>query len=206
MRKFVIFLCAAAVLFSGNANAQDILESFSKSINGKFVSFDYEFKLRGDVPVTGCGKVCFLDRAYRMVGNGLEICSDGKDRWTVDAGDKEAYVEEVSDANVDFVTNPALLLSSLSTSFTLQSFAVVKYKGKDALQVDVYPAIKGTGLKFLSIYFSSCVPLGATITIADGTVSDFVFKKYTTGSKPDGYSFSFDTSALDKSFVVTDLR
>lgn len=193
-----------AILFCATLGAQTPLSDFTASLEGKLVSFEYSFKVKGEVPIMGDGSVIFRDGSFSMKGNGLEICSDGKTRWTVDAADKEVYIEEVVNDDVNYVSNPALLLANIENAFEITGTKSVSLDGKKATAVSLAPKVKGTGLVSAIIYLSGTTPLGLDITIKDGSVTAFKLTEYALSDE--NAVFAFDVNSLDNTFTVTDLR
>lgn len=193
-----------AILISAAMSAQTPLSDFTSSLEGKLVSFDYSFKVKGDVPVMGEGTVAFKNSSFSMKGNGLEVFSDGKIRWTVDTSDKEVYIEEVNPDDANYVSNPAMLLANVEEAFSVKSEKAATVFGKSAKALTLEPAIKGTGLSTAVLYLSGNTPIGIDITIKDGTVTTFKLGNYKLSD--DDADFSFDVSTLDNSYSITDLR
>lgn len=193
-----------SVLICASLGAQTPLSGLTASLEGKLVSFDYSFKVKGDAPIMGSGTVVFKDGSFDMKGNGLEVCSDGKTRWTIDYSDKEVYIEDVAGDDVNYVSNPALLLASIEEAFEITGTKSSSVDGRHSTAVSLVPAVKGTGMTSAVIYVSGTTPLGLDVTIKDGTVTSFKLANY---SLSDGDAdFSFDIKSLDNSFSVTDLR
>lgn len=198
----MLLICWAASAFA----AGDVLADFSARLSSSCVTFDYVFRLKTSAAVTGNGKVTYMSGRYKMAGNGLEVWCDGNTRWTIDHASKEAYLESVEDAGVDFMGNPALLLQAVGTMFTRSSEKQSSFDGKSATQVTLNPSVSGTGLKSVVLYFNSdSVPAGAEINAEDGTSVSISMRNFQF-SKPASQSFVFDAGRLDSSYLVTDLR
>lgn len=198
----MLLMCWAAVSYA----AGDIMADFSARLASSCASFDYTFSLKTSATVTGSGSVTYVDGKYKMLGNGLEVWSDGVSRWTVDHAAKEVYIESVEDAGVDFLGNPALLLQAVGTVFTTKSQKASSFNGKSATQVTLIPSVAGTGLKSVSLYFiSDAIPVGALVTMDDGTSASISISSFKF-SKPVDQSFSYDVTGLGKAYMITDLR
>ena len=93
MRKLTLYIITA-MTFCLSASAQ---EKLAREILGKLdsnrVEFTYSCTMNEDVPVRLDGSIIAQGECYLAKGNGLEIYSDGKMRWTVDHQAKEVYIE-----------------------------------------------------------------------------------------------------------------
>lgn len=206
MRRFVI---TAMLLLSWAADsyaAGDVIREFSSKLASSCAVFDYSFSVKTTATVTGNGSVTYMDGRYKMLGNGLEVWSNGIERWTVDHATKEVYIESLEDAGTDYLANPAILLQAIGTVFTQSGEKAATYKGKSVTQVTLIPSVHGTGLKSVVLYFTSDItPVGALVVADDGTSASVTINSFKF-SRPVSESFSFDVSKLGKSYLITDLR
>lgn len=186
--------------------AGDIIADFSAKLASSCATFDYTFALKTPALVTGDGSVRYMGGRYVVNGNGLEVWCDGGTRWTIDHASKEAYIESVEDAGVDFMGNPALLLQAIGTMFTQQSQKSSVADGKNITTVVLTPVVKGTGLKSVLLRFNKDqIPVGASVNADDGTSTEITIKGFRF-SEPASQSFTYDIKKLDKSYLITDLR
>ena len=205
MRKISVMLLLLAG-FSFSLSAGDIIREFSSRVASSCVSFDYSFSVSGETPVTGAGGVIFQNDCYKMLSSGMEIWCDGRTRWTVDHSSEEAYIETVDPSSTDYVSNPSALILAVGSVFTQTSLKPSTFNGKSATSVTLVPSVSGTGLSQVVMYFSADnVPVGAVITVDDGTRATFVIKNF-SAAPLSGQSFSYDVKRLGKTYVVTDLR
>ena len=110
MKRIVTGL--AAILLSLSAFAQGSIPILDRVPDHR-VLFHYTYSLsQGGKPMTQItdGDVIVEDNAYRLTGLGLEVCSDGTTRWSLDRAAEEVLIETV--AKEDIFTNPALFNSS----------------------------------------------------------------------------------------------
>ena len=87
-----LFVCAGA-------GAQDFIGELATLVKGSRVSCDYTYRTVSGTVLTGTGNAVLQGDCYCLKGNGLEIISDGKTRWTVDPAGKEVYVEAATEFN-----------------------------------------------------------------------------------------------------------
>lgn len=203
MKKFLLLTFALSLTFL--AQAQGALEDFAGQLTGGEVSFKYSFEVQGDVPVKGSGTAVLKGNAFHIFGNGLEIWCDGKTRWTIDRGSREAYIETVEIESVDYLANPATLLGALTRAFQINSVSDVTLSGKKLQAFNLTPSIDDTGLKSVMLYMDGSTPSRVAITVEDGTKTLFRLSDYAVKEKSDA-GFSFDIASLGSDFVVTDLR
>lgn len=185
--------------------AEGILKNFSEKAASSLLSFSYEFSTKGDLPLKGKGTALVQGRSFIIKGEGLEVRCDGSSRWTVDPVAKEAVAESVDESVRDYMTDPALLLASMETSFIERSCAKGKFQGKDVDIIILKPK-DVSSLKEAELYFEKGLPVFAKVSLKDGTIASFTLKDMKFLEKKDEKSFSFDGSSLDSSWVVTDLR
>lgn len=206
MKRLLLTLSLAGVCVA--ALAQDHLSSLTAGLRNSCTEFDYTFKMAGDFPLTGSGAVTIQGDAFLMVGNGLEVVSDGTTRWTVDRAAAECYIESVDDSSVDIVSNPALVLGSLDRLFSRGAFAPSNYAGRKTSAVTLTPVSKSVGLASAVAHF---LPdgniLALVLTTADGTAIDIELSSMQKKTPvPLSPTFVFDVSSLGKDYVITDLR
>ena len=202
---FLLFLavCTAAA-------AQNPVTVFAESVKGRCVKAEYTFVYKsGGIPVNGSGSLSFQGSAFCLSGNGLRIICDGSTRWTVDEESKECYIETVESTSPDYEQNPALLLTALDKAFSTPPAAKASnLSGHSTTSVSLTPLKGNTYLKGVTAHFLSDGSLYAlVVTLKDGGVTTVTLKNLKK-EKPVNLSpaFTLDTSTLDSSYVITDLR
>lgn len=188
------------------ASAQSLSRRFSDAEKGSCVTFSYSFTMRGNAPVHGEGTAVLQGNMFIVKGNGMEIWCDGKSRWTADRTAKELIVEDV-DGQASIEANPALLISSLESSFRPTETAAESVSGKKLHKVSYVPSVKGTGVTALDVWFTDAakpliVKLSASLEkkgVVDLKISSMSFGPLRAAS-------SFVFSGSDSSWVITDLR
>ena len=192
MRNRLLYVSVLLCLVSFSSTGQENrVQAFLDKVAGKCVSFDYQFTTRTSVPLTGKGKAVVRDNQYFVDGNGLEIYCDGVTRWTMDRAAGEVIVEAVDAATDDILSNPAIWLTGLDRAFSVQGNVLV-------------PKKSGGALRWIELRFQGTTLTGAVITLSDGTLADFSLNHWNFSAPTP--SFILDVKALDKHFVVTDLR
>lgn len=188
--------------------AQSLSRRFSDAERGSCVTFSYSFMVRGNAPVRGEGTAVLQGNMFIVKGNGMEIWCDGKSRWTADRTAKELIVEDV-DGLASIEANPALLISSLESSFRPTEIAVesVSGSGKKLHKVSYVPSVKGTGVTSLDVWFTDAAkPLIVKLSASLGKkgIVDLKISSMSFGPLRAASSFVFGGS--DSSWVITDLR
>lgn len=189
-------------------SAQSLSRRFSDAEKGSCITFSYSFTMRGNAPVRGEGTAVLQGNMFIVKGNGMEIWCDGKSRWTADRAAKELIVEDV-DGLASIEANPALLISSLESSFRPTETAVesVSGSGKKLHKVSYVPSVKGTGVTSLDVWFTDAAkPLIVKLSASLGKkgVVDLKISSMSFGQLRAASSFVFGGS--DSSWVITDLR
>lgn len=123
-----------------------------------------------------------------------------------DRAAKELIVEDV-DGMASIEANPALLISSLESSFRPTETAVESVAGKKLHKVSYVPSVKGTGVTALDVWFTDTAkPLIVKLSASLGKkgVVDLKISSMSFGPLRAASSFVFGSS--DSSWVITDLR
>ena len=201
----VIGVLAAIATAAPQAQAAGLVDDFAARTEGALVSFHYTMRLKGSIPLTAEGDVVYKGEAYRAVGNGMELVSDGVTRWTADNAAKELYVENASDGDDMLLTSPSALIKDLDKAFVRGPEKPSSFSGKSAVSVDLTPISEGSGIKAMTVFFVSGAPIGAEVTSPDGTVTLVTISRLSISSGPEP-SFSYDASSLGADWVITDLR
>lgn len=214
LRTLKMTLTAILMLLPFVAVAQDIASAqslscrFSDAEKGSCVTFSYSFTVRGNAPVRGEGTAVLQGNMFIVKGNGMEIWCDGKSRWTADRTAKELIVEDV-DGQASIEANPALLISSLESSFRPTETAVesVSGSGKKLHKVSYVPSVKGTGVTALDVWFTDAAkPLIVKLSASLGKKSVVDLKISSMSFGPLRAASSFVFGGSDSSWVITDLR
>ncbi|MDO5443426.1 MAG: outer membrane lipoprotein carrier protein LolA [Bacteroidia bacterium] len=189
------------------ASAQNIVDSFVATIGGKCASFQYNYSMSGQVPVSGSGEVTLQGDSFTMKGDGLEVYCNGTERWTVDTEAEECYIESVDAASLDYEANPALLVGAVDKAFEFRKSKSSTFEGKSVSEAVLSPVSNDGNIKEVSLFITGAgVPAGAVLTIDDGTAITISIKNWTLGGQKDCEAFCFDTKKLSKRYIITDLR
>ena len=162
-RIFVLLLMAACL----PAAAQNI--ALLDKVPGHRVTFDYVYGYTSGKTYdnVASGKMTVQGNAYSLKGDGLEVFSDGRVRWTLDRAAKEAIVENV-DAE-DVISNPAAIVSSYK-----EFGSALKVNGSTADSLDISLTLDDGSVqrfRLRGIRFA-----------AEGAVSDFTVSRSSLGS------------------------
>lgn len=197
----IILLFSAWIILADN----DLYRSLVSRMSSSCVSFDYTFTVEGKLPIKGSGSALVQDKSFMVEGNGLKVLCDGKTRWTLDGTAKEAVVESVEVGSAEMGADPAILLSSALLYFDEAGSGYTDFNGVRMYYADLLPK-KGQGIKAVRLYFHKEKLSGASITVQDGTVTDFVMDNLTFGPLRDASAFRFDEKSLSSDWLVTDFR
>ena len=187
------------------------LEKLEEKINSSEISFSYTYSAaRGNITMSGKGKALLQGEAFRLEVDGMEVYCDGVTMWTLDREAEELVIEHYDGLHAGLAANPAVLLCRVSEFFCVDSQLVAEYGGVKALKVDLEP-VSDSGFDSVTLYFGyaaveSDILLGASIVTSDGIVTDFRIVDFEYGSEGDLSRFGFDTSSLDDSWIITDMR
>ena len=198
----LVFLGLSLKVSAQGVNAYD---RFVRNLEDACVSFScgYEFSgLQGIGPVKGTASVMLQGKSYRFSGGGLMIVSDGESVCVLDEGAREAVLENVPEdaSEMDFMTNPALLIHSLKDNFKVE-----KIEGGRCFLVPVVNC--GVDRCVLVFAGSSQNLSSAEFRLSDGSVLKASVTDYKiTKKEPASYFKPADPSSFDLSWVVTDLR
>ncbi len=205
MKRFLLSLTGALAFCAAVCAQSSRLDTFSGLLSSRALSFDYSFALQGDIPVKGEGKAAVDGDAYKIETAFVEVISDGVVRWSVDHDSKEVYVENVDASAVDYLSNPAVLLRSLSESFNVGD-DVETEDGGSILGYTLYPRIKGTGLSLVRLYLDrQGRPVRMDVRLEEGAETVFRIRNLKLTEKG-SVAFKAPVALFDSSYVVTDLR
>ena len=203
MKTLRIISSLAALAVSVSAFADDPVKDFSSRVSGSRVSFSYKYEMNADVRVTGRGNAIVQGDSFKVDVDGMEMISDGKTRWTVDSEAKEIVIEKVE--GTDFVDNPILIVTSFENSFKEISRNREKVQGRDCLVVDFAP-VDVSGIATLAMVFSGNDLVRVVVGLEGGATTIFDVSDMKFLYPENNGMFSYDLSALDSTWVKTDLR
>lgn len=199
LNRVVISVFLAFVTAFG-AVAQTSLSLLSEKLSTGVAAFDYSFSVKqGNAPLVGNGKAYISGPCYRVEGNGILVVCNGTVRFTADKSAGELVIEDVGGGALDFVANPALLLSNMDKNFTVISAS--GNNGKESY--DLVPA--GVSMiKSVTLVLVKGLPDSARIHMADGSLADISLSNFRfTGDIP---QWSLDKEEQEEYGSVTDLR
>lgn len=177
----IVSLAAVLLLhcFCCSVHAFEVPESFLKLVAESRVEFSYSFiATQGKKVFSGKGSVTYQDKAYKLENELYKVYNDCTVMCSVNEADREIVVEP--GVSVDYLSHPEYLLD---------------FFGKKAKGADITP------------HFSSEGRLtGVDAELKDGSTFSLRIPEMEFGPKGDLSDFSFDLSAVDNSYVVTDLR
>lgn len=204
MRKLILTIAVIVMTVAVTAAQNAASEFFSKAASSG-LSFNYTFRVKNNLNMTGEGSVEVFGDAFMMIGNGLEMWCDGNTLWTLDEEAQEIVIEDTSDSEIGYSSNPAVLLGSADKVFNIGKPAASSFKGKSVNAYILTPKQK-SDIKSLKLYFAGNALVGATMTAKDATETEFVISGLKFSSRKPASSFGFDVKKLDSSWVITDLR
>ncbi len=208
---WLAFCLVGGQCMAGAAAPYYPLERLENRVDSSEITFSYTYRaLNGNVSMTGQGNVVLQGDAFILDVNGMEIYCDGTTRWTLDRKAEELVIESGDSYFEDLSANPAILLRRLTAFFEVSSQSCTEYSGEKAIKVDLtpksYPQFRSVTLYFRYGQPDSDILIGASITAADGTVTDFVISDFRYAPKGDAGRFSFDEKSLGPDWIITDLR
>jgi len=179
---------------SGLVKAQDssLLDRFIAGLSEGCITMEVAYEAGVNLSgINGNGTLVIQDEAWRISGNGIDICCDGTSMWILDPDLKEAYVQEPA-------FQPAAVLRDFSVSGSCRSD-----HEKDVVVYDLLPLsdpdMRGCTLRIRNDgRLHSC-----DFVMSDGSV---VKVKVTDMKRSDRKDISFFRPIFDSSWVVTDLR
>lgn len=195
MKTIFVLLTFLLSFISLPSGAEDFLSGLSERVKKSGVSFVYEYETSGKVKVNGEGIAKVRGIAFVFNGNGVEVVSDGKVKWTIDRKGKEVVVENLTYDVIPIIPD----------KFTKSQYYKAKIKGVDLSCIDLKPKFKSNIVGIKLCFFKSVLRF-AVVRVNDGTETFFTIADMKDLQKGDMQKFSFDTSALDSSWIITDLR
>lgn len=200
-RRIFTLSCLLLMIMAGFASAQNSLSALSARLSGGTAVFEYAFTTSGgSTPFEGSGKAAVTGPCYRIEGNGLDIRCDGKVRYTADPAAGEMVIEASEGEALDFLSNPALLLSDLGNSFSVENYV----RNSDGIESYTLSAVSEPSIESLVLVLSKGLPSGAELFMKDGSKLDFKISGFKFTDET--FMWSFSSSELSKYSTVTDLR
>lgn len=211
--KANILIASFLTFLSGMVYSQDtsLLDRLYEDFSSDLVTLDISYVLEmASADMVGEGTVEFQGNAYRLSGNGIEVCCDGTDVWLMDPAAKEVYIEPVSDGVDAFIQNPALLFTGLNENFkvvNVKEGGHIREPGVKDIVYDLIPKVS-CGIEECSIQLKKDGTLYyGTFVMSEGQ-ADIIRVKVDSIKKSDRKDISYfrPTLSFDSSWMVTDLR
>lgn len=200
MKRRILASACLLLCMAGLAVAQDALKTLSARLAESSAEFEYSFTTSGsDTPFAGSGKAIVAGPCYRIEGNGLDIRCDGKIRYTADPAAGELVIESADGEALDFLSNPALLLSDIGNNFTVRKSS--KAAGKDVYEL---VPVNEPSVESLSLTLVKGQPTEAALKMKDGSQANFVVSAFRFTDEPGLWTFSEKEKAGYAN--ITDLR
>ncbi|MBQ9185196.1 MAG: hypothetical protein IJ151_04925 [Bacteroidales bacterium] len=201
MTRRILTSAYLLLVLAGVALAQSSLGALSAKLSSGTAEFEYSFTTSGSqTPFTGSGKAFVSGARYRIEGNGLDIRCDGSVRYTADAAAGEMVIEAAEGETLDFLSNPALLLSDIAGNFNVEK-AVKQADGREVCELS---PVNEPSVSLLKLVLVKGLPSEAELFMNDGSKVEFKVSGFSFVS--DGGPWSFSPSELAKYSTVTDLR
>lgn len=165
------------------------------------IECDYETKVQ-NVNVTGHSQLLVQGSMYTMSGNGLQIYCDGKTLWVIDEPAREVVIESCSSHEMDYLSNPLLLMAEFDKFFKVRSSKRLG-AGKEEYILD---AIGDCGIdQAVLVLASDGKVVSGKFQLEDGnTLSIKVVTMKKTEEKQK--SFFSPNQKFGSDWIVTDLR
>lgn len=208
--------CIIALLLSlvcMGAAAQSTLGDFRKGIEGRLVAFKADY-----APVSGAGArgsfdVRFQEDAYHFTtsddsGMALEVFCDSKSVWIVDKVSKECEVEPFSGSGEDLISSIYSIITGIEGLYKVKSSASGSFAGRKVTTVTLEYSGEGASIaRSVRLHITPDLKLaGFEATDDNGFTTRFTVSGWQVQDRISPASYKFDEKALDKSWVVTDLR
>ena len=200
MKRRILASACLLLCMAGLASAQDALKTLSAKLSESAAAFEYSFTTTGsDTPFAGSGKAIVAGPCYCIEGNGLDIRCDGKVRYTADPEAGELVIEAADGEALDFLSNPALLLSDIGKNFTVQKSS--KSGGKEVYELI---PVNEPSVEALTLTLVKGQPTEAALKMKDGSQANFTVTSFRFTEEP--FQNTFSSAEIAKFSVVTDLR
>ena len=205
-RRLISAACAAIVsvlCLNAQGGREDALQKLSSRLSEGTARFGYSFRTKdSQTPFAGEGTAAISGLCYRLVGNGLDIRCDGKTRYTADPASGEMVIEDAGSlegGDVDFLSNPAVILKNVGSSF--------KVSGTSAQGGKVLYRLTPLHDKFievLTLEFAGELPVKGSLSMQDGSSIEFTISGFEFTSQI--FPWTFTKEELAGYGSITDLR
>ncbi len=198
--KSILTVSAVCILSAFNAAADGIYDNFATRVASSSVTASYVMRASSGMTDSGTAYIC--GDSWHIDREGFDLWCDGKSVWTVDPASKEVVVEDCSPTKGQ-QTGPVAWIGNLS-SFNVSGGGDAVYGGKKCHRTVLVPS-RGGEVSELKLYFDRDGSLfAAEASLKSGVTLTFGFSEISYSGKKE--TWSFDTSGLDSSWVVTDMR
>lgn len=189
-----------------SAQGTSSLEQLCAKMKGAAAIMNYNYALTvSGTKNLGNGVLTTQDNKYCMQGNGIKIYCNASTLWVVDEGGKEVMIDSVSQEADSYLSNPALLLTNVTSLFTISSPVANGTKLTYKLSPKTESGIK-SGTIVLDTAGSLPVFVSASFQLTDGSNLDVKIKSMTLTEKKPLTFYTLDLSGFDSSWMITDLR
>lgn len=207
MKRMIIsalFLCGLYI--TAAAQGTSVLEQLCAKMTEQAAVMNYSYTMAmSGVKNTGEGSLTVQDNSYVMNGNGLNIWCNGHTLWVMDQPGKEILIDSVSQEADSYMSNPALLLSRVTSVFNVASPVVSGTSLTYSLTPKSYCGIS-SGVITLDASGQSVVFVSGSFKTSDGGQLDIKIKSMTFEKKKPLTFYVLDLSGFDSSWMITDLR
>ena len=198
--KRIFTVMAVCVLSAFTAAADGIYDSFAARVASSSVTASYVMRTSSGMSDSGTAYLC--GESWHIDREGFDLWCDGRTVWTVDGKSKEVVVEDCSPEG-GRSASPVAWFGNLSL-FAVSGSGSSVYGGRKCHWTGLTPSRKGE-ISELKLYFDLGGSLfAAELALGSGGKITFEFSGISYSDKKK--TWSFDTSSLDSSWVVTDMR
>ena len=202
----VLSLGVALSFHSAGAQNTDLLDRMCTGLARSCAEMECSWSARlSGVATAGTGKLKMQGDMWALVGNGVEMWCDGKSVWVVDPSLKEVVIEPLEDdAQVRYLTNPALIFVRLQDLFTV-SVSHPTDDGK-AVFYSMKPN-EDSDIDYLNVELLSADALirRGSIAMKSGDIINIEVSSMKLTPEVSAEAFS-PQYVFDSSWIVTDLR
>lgn len=204
--RYILFALLLICISTAGAQDKTLLDKFVAGVSNSCVSIDYTYTARvSGIDNLGSGILVSQDQMWTMKGNGIEMYCDGATVWVVDPTAREVIIEPLSgEQGMEFMTNPARIVSSIGNSFTLNTIN----PSSDA-KAQVYSLVPKTkdGIEYLNLELlnDSASLRNLSFALTDGTLVTIKVSSMKLTPKSSVEKFKPQT-VFDSKWIVTDFR
>ena len=202
----VLSLGVALSFHSAGAQNTDLLDRMCTGLARSCAEMECSWSARlSGVATAGTGELKMQGDMWALVGNGVEMWCDGKSVWVVDPSLKEVVIEPLEDdAQVRYLTNPALIFVRLQDLFTVS----VSHPTEDGKAV--FYSMKpdqDSDIDYLNVELLSDDALirRGSIAMKSGDIINIEVSSMKLTPEVSAEAFS-PQYVYDSSWIVTDLR